>query len=247
MLLGPLTVLFGYVCTATGIIGVAIETSGLCGSVALLNGPEVMAERTFPHGLRNAAVLIPLIEDMLKSSALTAAQVSRLYVSVGPGSFTGLRIGLTAAKTWAYVTGATITPVPTARAMVENLPAEASTAITALDAKRGQVFTARYCRDEAGHWQEAEPAHLDTLAAMLGRAPRPVWVTGEGLPHHAVEEADGVHVVPSERWASRAAAVGTIGFAFAESGIFADPMSLVPLYVRLPEAVEKLEQAGAGK
>ena len=111
-----------------------------------------------------------------------------------------------------------------------------------LDAKRGQIFTARYRRSDATQpWQEAEPARLDTLAAMLTRAGRPVYLIGEGIPYHRqpITASADVIVTDEATWRARAATVSQLGAAMAQAGLFTDAAALVPLYVRLPEAEEK--------
>ena len=75
--------------------GLAIETSGKLGSVAITEDGIVLAEDTFAHGLKHAAEMVPRIDHLLKAAGWQPADVREIYVSVGPGSFTGLRIGIT--------------------------------------------------------------------------------------------------------------------------------------------------------
>lgn len=135
----------------------------------------------------------------------------------------------------------------------------------------------------ASEWIAREPAHLDTLRAMLGRSPRPVHLIGEGMPYHVVQAGseqraagsggivgsgqravgseelkadggqsavgseaeldDGVIVTPAELWRARASVTARVGAAMASRGEYADPMTLSPLYIRLPEAEEKWRAA----
>ncbi|HUB24000.1 MAG TPA: hypothetical protein VL992_01125, partial [Tepidisphaeraceae bacterium] len=117
-------------------------------------------------------------------------------------------------------------------------PAEAVHVAIVLDAKRGQIFTARFERAEGG-WVEREPAHLDTLAAVVGRAPRPLYLVGEGLPYHPLPEEDGVVRTEPSAWQARAGVVVALGWRMAREGEFVDAVKLLPLYVRVPEAEEK--------
>lgn len=221
----------------------AIETSGRTGSIAVVAAGAVISEVTFPHGLQHAAQIVSILDRETRAAGWTPRDVEHLYVSTGPGSFTGLRIAVTLAKTMALATGVKLVAVPTARVLAENAPAEARRVIIVLDAKRGQVFTAAYARERDGaDWAEAEPAHLDTLATMLQRSPRPVHLVGEGIAYHrqAIDPGDaGVVVAPEEAWRARAAAVAHVGARLAANGNFADPLRLVPTYIRLPEAEEK--------
>jgi tRNA threonylcarbamoyladenosine biosynthesis protein TsaB len=220
---------------------IALETSGRTGSVALFDDDRLVAENRFPHGLKHAAELIPMLDKLLKSQNWTPRDIERLYVSIGPGSFTGLRIGVTLAKTFAFATGARIVAVPSLQVLVRNVPADWQHAIVLLDAKRGQIFTARYANRD-GRFEEEESAHLDTLAAMVARAPRPVYLLGEGLPFHEQSipaDDPAIIMTPPETWQSRASIVGQLGIERARRGEFTDPQFLVPLYIRLPEAEEK--------
>ena len=229
----------------------ALETSGRTGSVALAENGTVVAEETFSHGLQHAATLLPMIDRLTRERDWTPKSIDHVYVSVGPGSFTGLRVGITLAKTLAFATGAKIVAVPSARVLLANAPGEATEVVIVLDAKRGQIFTARFTRPDANApWHEIEPAHLDTLTAMLEKAARPVHLIGEGLPFHRNAtglDGNGVIQTPETLWRARAGAVAALGHEAAQRGEFADPFALVPLYVRLPEAEEKRLLAEAAK
>jgi tRNA threonylcarbamoyladenosine biosynthesis protein TsaB len=228
----------------------AIETSGRFGSVALVENELVVVEETFSHGLKHAAGLLPLINALMRGRGWAVSDLQQLYVSHGPGSFTGLRIGVTLAKTLALVTGAKIVAVPSLRVLVMNAPADATYAIIVLDAKRDQVFTARYER-VATTWIEREATHLDSLSELLQRSPRPVHLIGEGIPYHQkFLPADrlGIVITPEECWRGRASVVAAVGIEMAKRGLFADPDRFVPAYVRQPEAEEKYElQFGMAK
>ena len=223
----------------------AIETSARIGSVAAVRDGHVVAEEQFQHGLQHAAQIVPMIDQLCRAQGWLPRDVEQLYVSAGPGSFTGLRIGITLAKTMALATGVKLVAVPTVRVLAENAPAEARHVIIVLDAKREQIFTARFER-QSDRWVEREPAHLDSLTEMLARSPRPVHLLGEGIPYHEkfIRKDDaGVIVTPVESWQPRAAVVARIGGEMASRGEFADADRLTPIYIRKPEAEEKYEAA----
>src|SRR5689334_12051893 len=98
----------------------ALETSGRTGSVALVEVGNVVAEDQFPHGLRHAAGLVPMIDRLCRERGWAPGDVDEVYVSAGPGSFTGLRVGITVAKTLALATGARVVAVPTADVLARN-------------------------------------------------------------------------------------------------------------------------------
>jgi tRNA threonylcarbamoyladenosine biosynthesis protein TsaB len=184
-----------------------------------------------------------MIDRLVTRAGWTPRDIDEIYVSVGPGSFTGLRVGVTVAKTLAFATGAKLVAVPSAEILALNAPPEARNVIVVLDAKRDQIFSACFSREKAG-WHLEEPAHLDSLVAMLERSPRPVHLIGEGIPFHAkfLPQSDAsVIVTTEETWQARAAGVVEIGFAMARRGRFIDAQTLAPVYVRMPEAEEKWE------
>ncbi len=222
----------------------AIETSGRTGSVAVARDGVILAEETFAHGLKHAAGLVPMIDRLCRSAGWGPRDVDEVYVSVGPGSFTGLRVGVTVAKTLAFATGAKVVAVPSVDVLARNAPPEAAHVVIVLDAKRDQVFTARLSRDDGG-WRTDEPARLDSLAAALSRARRPVHLIGEGIPFHAKflsADDPSVVVTPEDAWRARASVVVEIGDAMAKRGEFTDPQTLSPVYVRKPEAEDKWEE-----
>jgi tRNA threonylcarbamoyladenosine biosynthesis protein TsaB len=223
--------------------GLALETSGRIGSVAAVADGVVVAEETFAHGLQHAAQIVPILDRLTRAQGWTPRDVQELYVSAGPGSFTGLRIAVTLAKTMALATGVKLMAVPTVRVLVENAPPDARHAIIVLDAKRDQIFTARFER-VGNEWIEREPAKLDSLTAMLERSPRPVHLIGEGIPYHekVIPRDDASVIVTSPDLArARAGVVATIGHTMARRGEFADAQRLAPIYLRRPEAEEKFE------
>jgi tRNA threonylcarbamoyladenosine biosynthesis protein TsaB len=223
----------------------ALETSGRVGSVAAVIDGAVVTEEEFAHGLQNAAQILPIIDRLTRAQSWTPRDVDELYVSVGPGSFTGLRIAVTLAKTLAMATGVKLVAVPTVRVLAQNAPDDAKHVIIVLDAKREQIFTARFER-VPGEWVEREPAKLDSLTTMLERSPRPVHLLGEGVPYHEkfIPRHDaGLIVVPPEAARARASVVATIGHAMARRGEFVEAQRLTPIYIRRPEAEEKWEAA----
>jgi tRNA threonylcarbamoyladenosine biosynthesis protein TsaB len=218
----------------------AIETSGRAGSVALVRDDEVAAEGQFAQGLQHAAKMLPMIDDLMKKVGWSPKDLEHLYVSVGPGSFTGLRIGITLAKTMALATGVKLVAVPSLRVLVENAPPEAQHVIVVLDAKRDQIFTARFER-QGDEWIERVSPRLSSLTEMISGSPRPVHLLGEGIPYHQkfIPNDPQVLVTPQEMWVAQAKVVAKLGWKLAACNQFADPLKLTPIYIRRPEAEEK--------
>ncbi len=221
----------------------AIETSGSIGSVALAQDGKTLLDDTFPHGLQHAARIIPAIDALCKKLNWTSADFGEIYVSAGPGSFTGLRIGITLAKTLAMVTGSKLVSVPSVRILAENAPADAKNVVIVLDAKRDQIFTAVFTRAPDG-WAQLHPAQLTSLPEILAKCPRPVHLIGEGIPYHRkfIPASDPeIHIADESLWRPQARIVAKIGWQMAREGSFTDPLALRPIYIRRPEAEEKLD------
>ncbi len=225
---------------------IAIETSGRVGSVAIVRDAHVLVEEQFPHGLAHAAQIVPILDRLTRAQGWTPRDVEELYLSIGPGSFTGLRISVTLAKTMALAMGVKLVAVPTTRVLAENAPDEVNHLIIVLDAKRGQVFTASFERGDDREWHERESAHLDSLSAVIERSPRPVHLLGEGIPYHEnfiPRDDPSVIITPQESWRARASAVAKLGAQMSDRMQFVDPFALAPVYIRRPEAEEKFEQS----
>ena len=229
--------------------GLAIETSGRVGSIAVVEDGEVLAEEEFSHGLKHAAGIVPIIDRLFQAQSWKPKSLEEIYVSAGPGSFTGLRVGITVAKTLAFATGARIVAVPSVDVLAQNAPADWKNLIIVLDAKRDQIFTAAF-ENRNGQAVVREPARLDSLTEMLRRSPRPVHLLGEGIPYHEKfipRDDPEIHVTASANWQAHASVVADLGSRLAKSGDFADPMKLTPIYIRRPEAEEKFEDRLANR
>ncbi|MBC7784886.1 MAG: tRNA (adenosine(37)-N6)-threonylcarbamoyltransferase complex dimerization subunit type 1 TsaB, partial [Burkholderiales bacterium] len=152
----------------------ALETSGRIGSVALVEDDQIVAADQFPHGLQHAATILPMIDRLTRARGWRPSDLQHVYVSVGPGSFTGLRIGVTLAKTLSLSIGCKIVAVPSARVLLMNVPDEAREVIIVLDAKRGQIFTARYSLLPRLQGEGAgEGVELQTPMSKPGTPPHP--------------------------------------------------------------------------
>ncbi len=224
----------------------AIETSSRSGSIALAVGPTLLLEHPLPPEQRHAAELMPAIQRLTREAGWNPAEIHQLYLSIGPGSFTALRIAVALARTLAHALGTRVVAVPSLDVIAENAPASCPTLLPILDAKRGQVFTALYTRGPGGNLLRATEQHLTTPAAILAQAltlappNAPIALLGEGVDYHRAAFADQPRVVelPREFWAPRAAMVHRLGYRMAERQDFNDAATLLPTYIRLPEAEE---------
>lgn len=228
---------------------VAIETSGRLGSVALgVEGTPVDVV-VFSGEANHAVELLPTIERLTARQGWPADSIDQFCVSVGPGSFTGLRIGITVARTLAMAVGAKVVAVPTVDVLACNalgLPDPPEHLAVVLDAKRKQVYAAVF-RLDGGRYRKVGDACVMAPAELLARTARPLALLGEGVAYHRLAlTAPEVSVLDEELSRPRAEVVLRLGWELACSGQFADPKSLVPIYLRRPEA-EDLWNARHGR
>ncbi len=222
-----------------------IETSSRVGSVALATEGGVVSAERLPGRMRHAGELMPAVDSMLRQARWPANTLTDIYLSIGPGSFTGLRIAVTVARTLAWSIGTRIVAVPTVDGLSRNAlsatPRPEHVAVL-LDAKQAQVFAAAFSLRD-GAYEKVIEAHMAPPAEFLARCPRPLSVLGEGIPYHRQAiDAGGVTVMPEELWWPRAEHVLAVGRARAMEGRFTPGGELLPLYIRRPEAEEKWER-----
>ena len=220
----------------------AIETSGRAGSVTLGCGDELIESRDLPPQQRHTADLMPTIDALCRDHAVAPRDLAELYLSIGPGSFTGLRIGVATAKTLAHVLNIKLVAVPTLDVLAQNAPAPApgdhgAHLAVCLNLK-GQTSYIGFYRWSQNEWQRVGDPALRTMDELLLAAPRPVMILGDPLPEMTGGSDSSVTILPAELAAARSAAVWRLGRAAAKRGAFVDPVQLVPLYVRPVEAEE---------
>lgn len=221
----------------------AIETSGRLGSVAVARGDDLLTEMPFSSPMKHSAELFPAMAALLRQISASPADVAEVYVSAGPGSFTGIRLAVTVAKTMALANGTRIVAVNSLEAAAQNATNYASDTEEAfdcvavvLDAKRGQFFAGFFRPAESGGWRSSGQPQLIRPDAFLTQARqqgKQVYLLGEGLQYYASRfAAPWVTIVPEAYWQPKASAVHFLGRWGARANEYADPLSLVPEYVR---------------
>jgi tRNA threonylcarbamoyladenosine biosynthesis protein TsaB len=220
----------------------AFDTSSAIGSVALGRGPDILDSRRLTAPFRHAAQFVPTIEALCRDHGVAPAGVRCVFVSIGPGSFTGLRIGVAVARAMALALEVGIVAVPTLEAIAQNamdLPTPPRDIAVLLDAKRKNVYACAFALDDGRYRTAGDPAEVEP-AAFLARQPSTCAVLGEGIAQHReVVEASGLEILPVELHAARAEAVYRLGWLGATEDRFTPARQLVPHYVRPPEAEEK--------
>jgi tRNA threonylcarbamoyladenosine biosynthesis protein TsaB len=220
----------------------AIETATAWGSVAVVAPEGVLGERRAHVPGGHLEWVIPAVDEVLTAARLTPSAVDALAVSIGPGGFSGLRIGLATAAAWAHALGRPLVALSTLEVIAAGVPG-AGLVLAALDARRGEVAAALFRRD--GQVRRIAGDLLlapGDLGSRLGPLAEPVVVAGDALAVHraALLEALGLgaSIAPEELWWPRAAGVGRLGLARLLRGERDDPVGLTPRYARRAVARE---------
>ncbi len=229
-------------------VSIAIETSCRAGGLVLGIGDEQRHAVAFDASARHATRLVAHLAEMVRAAGLRPADVGELYVSAGPGSFTGLRVGITAARTMAQaIPHLRCVAVPTALAVAENArDLDWQHLAVVFDAREGAVHVSLFCR--CGD----SPAPANTTAGLwrpekfLASAPRPLLLIGEGLAYHDMA-AEGVTLADASLHLPTAEGVWCVGRRMARAGEFTDYHHLLPVYAREPHVTTPRRAAHEGR
>lgn len=222
----------------------AIDTSSRLGGVALCRGPAILGEETWLAGGNQTTQVLPSAQRLWERAGLQAQNIDVVVVATGPGSFTGLRVGISLAKGLAVALGIPVCGVPTLDAVAYQHRAAAPQHIAVVDAGRGKLYIAPYRRQQGALHRSGEYQALsvDGLVAQVQAADTPTLVCGE-LTAEIVARLRAGARVPGEgmlRLVSPAAAMRRAAF-LAELGRWMladrgapDPAALQPVYLRGP-------------
>jgi tRNA threonylcarbamoyladenosine biosynthesis protein TsaB len=223
----------------------ALETATLAGSAALLEGGRVIGLSLLDIALTHSERLMAMVDALLRDCGWDIAHVEALALSIGPGSFTGLRVGVATVKGLALALGLPVAPVPTLDALAGNLPFADAPVCPLLDARKGEVYLSLY-RWRGGRMERQWDYLALSPRAAAERLQPPVIVLGDGvtacLPFLSRLGA-GLRVAPASHAAPSAALVGLLGHAMLASGDAVAAESLEPLYLRPSEAELKARRA----
>lgn len=216
----------------------AVETATRCQSVAIVDDQKVLAEETHPDCASHASVLVPTIDRLLKSTKLSLGQLDGLAVSIGPGSFTGLRVGLSTMMGFRLATQLPLVTVSTLEAMAWNLKKEKRVICPTLKSNRGEVYWALF------RWEGDQPVRLSEdrhgeLFQLVDSIEENAVLYGDGWLHSEgkLQELLGPRCVPGPEEAMQPTAVSV---AFSSLFSFRAKQyagrQLSPRYVQRPEA-----------
>lgn len=226
----------------------ALESSAKAVSVAVCENGMVLAQGYQNTGLTHSVTMMPLLENMLEKASIKLEDCDIIAVAAGPGSFTGLRIGVSAAKGLAWALDKPCCGVSTLEAMAENGRSFEGTVICAMDARRQQIYNAIFTCHEGELTRQCEDraVALEVVAEELKNDPAPKLVLGDGaalcceyLNSHGVP----CRMAPPQLRFQQAAGVALVAQRMAEEGRTVSAQELTPTYLRLSQAErERLEK-----
>lgn len=223
---------------------IAIETSGSSGTVALSlasqdQRAQSLGERRLRLQQRHAQTLVADIRELLIESGRRAADCGLVAVSIGPGSFTGLRVGVVCAKVLAYACHCPVVAIEAPLVIAEAAPADVTRLQVVQDAQRQELFLTRFARDAAGIWEREGPIQIVPADRWLAELEPGDCVSGPALERLASRLPAHCRMLEPELWQPRASRLAEVGLREFQAGRTCDPVALEPLYIRPSAAEEK--------
>ncbi len=222
---------------------VGIETSGLIGNIAVCDGNTVVGRKTYGKNLSHGKEIVSSLESIFNEIKWEPNDIELIAVSIGPGSYTGLRIGVTCAKTLAYGLGKPVINVPRLDVLVENVKDNnVKTICPVIDAKRRSVYACIYDRNN-NITTRITDFLIISPNSLIDMLPDNTLIFGDGItPYNDIFAQKGLTILSDDKLGiADAANVARLGMERYEQGMRCEINSLVPLYLRRSEAEEKLE------
>ena len=227
----------------------AVDTATSWQSVAILDDQRIVARRDQEVGRSHSQLLLPTIDQLLGESGLSLTELNGLVVSIGPGSFTGLRVGLATLLGFRTITGLPLAIVPTLEGLAWNLRGASIPLCPVLTSRRGEVYWAifRWVTDEL--LERIVPEQVGPPAALGGRLTEPTVMMGNGWEAEEAAIRNGLSrsvkltVAPAHAMKPSAVSVGLAGMQRLRRGETAG-LGVSPLYVQRSEAELQYEQGG---
>ena len=226
----------------------AFETSAKAASVALTEGGKLLGEVYQNTGLTHSQTLMVMAEDVLRQCGKTASDVRAVAVAAGPGSFTGVRIGVAAAKGFAWGAEIPCYGISTLEAMAESLGVFEGYVCPCMDARRSQVYNALFLAEGGKLTRIAEDRAiaLADLKEELINLQKPIFLVGDGanLCYNTLsKDVPNLILPPEHRIHQRAVGVAILAQRLIDAGVASSGGELTPNYLRLSQAErEKLER-----
>ncbi|MBM3970885.1 MAG: tRNA (adenosine(37)-N6)-threonylcarbamoyltransferase complex dimerization subunit type 1 TsaB [Planctomycetes bacterium] len=229
------------------LLTLGVETSGMIGAVALRRAGQTVESVSLQQaGRRHAQTLVAEVDAMLRRASARCRQLELIAVSIGPGSFTGLRVGVVFAKTLAYAIGCRLAAVDTFRAMAAASPTDVSEVFVVSDAQRGELFVGRYAFGESNSGPvrigeitiESTGSFAQRLQGIAATQ-SDIAITGPAAATLQAILPPSVRVLTPDLQHPPAKFIAELGEQQAAAGELSDPWRLEPFYLRRSAAEEK--------
>ena len=227
----------------------AFESTAKVASVAVCDNERLLAQYNIDNGLTQSELLLPMAEDMLKSLKLSFSDVELLCAAVGPGSFTGVRIGTSLIKGIAFGRDIPCVEVSTLEELAENITPLGDLLVPVMDARRNQAYTAIFASDGENATRITEDAamSIDELAEMLTQyKDKKIYLSGDGyevVRRGLTERGIKTEITPALLIAENAYSVAKIAYRKFKNGEYVSDKDVKPTYLRMPQAErERLER-----
>jgi len=216
----------------------AIDTATRVGSVALVARDQVVVSRYFDIGLQHTQRLFVEVEEICRAAGVEVAALEAVAVTMGPGSFTGLRIGLAAAKGLCMVNNKKLVGVSTLAVLAARIPYAIMPVCALLDARKQQVYAGLYDTSQGLPVLSAKPVAIEPATLLEEHAGKDILYTGDGVEAYAelIDAAQGAHRAPLHCARPHASALGVLAWKKLERGEVVDLKTAEPEYLRAPDA-----------
>jgi len=204
----------------------------------------MLASARLDEARRHARDLAPALGKLLDQQGWKARDLDAVFVSRGPGSYTGLRVGIVSAKTLAYATGCVLLGIDTFAAIALQAPAEAVRIDVLEDAHQGRVYVQSFKNDAETPWTATNALSIQRLDDWLTDRDVSAWITGPGVRAYSSRLSGKLCVVPANDWHPRAESLLALGLPRYLASEHDDPWTLEPLYLRPSAAEEQRKNQG---
>jgi tRNA threonylcarbamoyladenosine biosynthesis protein TsaB len=214
----------------------AIDTSSRSAGIALHNGEEILAELTWRADLNHTTALLPNIQHLMQLANVGPQQLTALAVAVGPGSFNGVRIGISTAKGLAFSRQLPLYGISTLDVVAALQPFFAGALAAVIAAGRGRICLGMYAWLD-GAWRPSAPAQIVAWQAALAQTNQPTLFAGEiDPPARTLIEEAGQQVLSVPFNVRRPAALAEIAWRQKRAGQSGDLFHITPIYLHQPDA-----------
>lgn len=223
-----------------------LETSGRRGLVALSHGERLLGVRALDEGRRHARDLAPALEDLLRRNGWSARQLDGVIVSRGPGSYTGLRVGLMSAKTLAFATNCALLAVDTFAVIARQAPEDCPRVEVLADAQKQDIYVQSFQR-QGEEWRATTELRITPFAEWLSSRDPDAHVSGPGLLKWESHLPTEVLRVSPERREPGVESLLTLGLSRYRKEERDDLFAAEPLYLRASSAEQQMREKGPGR